>query len=122
MSKPTSFGRYLRRRRLGADLTLREVAAKLGITRVYLGEVERGVRATLPEKYWPKLVKVVPDVTMEELARENATSKPIQMDLSEAPEHYTDLAMSLARRVQTQSLSKDQLSEIMRILRSDDDE
>jgi transcriptional regulator with XRE-family HTH domain len=44
MARDSAFGRYLRGKRQRARLSLRAVAEKLGVTHVYLGEVERGVR------------------------------------------------------------------------------
>lgn len=42
-------GDEVRKARLGASLTQKEVAAELGITQAYLSMVERGVRAVSPE-------------------------------------------------------------------------
>lgn len=71
MSLPR-FGIYLRDKRVAAGLSLRHVADQLGITHVYLGEVERGVRGPLKRKHWDKLIKVIPGVTQENLERVEA--------------------------------------------------
>jgi transcriptional regulator with XRE-family HTH domain len=117
MGSANSFGRYLRRHRVAARLSLREAAAALGVSHVYLGEVERGVRPPLQRKWWPRLIQVIPSITERELVRESARKRPLQMDLSEAPAHYQELALSLARRIESKDLESDEVDEIMRVLK-----
>ena len=54
-SKPSPFGNYIRRMRVASGRSLREVADAIGISHVYLGEVERGVRGPLMESHWDAL-------------------------------------------------------------------
>ncbi len=59
-------GQMLRRARVGAGLSLRQVADALGWPHVYLGEIERGKRA-VPERHWPAVIALLPSLTIDEL-------------------------------------------------------
>ncbi|MHB1952323.1 MAG: helix-turn-helix domain-containing protein [Sulfobacillus sp.] len=114
------FGRYIRRQRTAADVSLRSAAKTLGVSAVYLGEVERGVRPPLKETHWGALIKAVP--TIEHTALEHLTAKvrPIQLDLRDSPLQYQDLALALARRIEKQNISKVDLEKLFSILGDDD--
>lgn len=118
MSKKTrhEFGRFLREQRVAADISLRSAATKLGVSAVYLGEVERGVRPPLKEKHWDKLLKVIPTISRNTLERLAADARPVQLDLRGASPHYQDLALSLSRRIESRNISKDDMDKLMAIL------
>lgn len=114
----TAFGRYLRTMRNAADLSLRDVAEALGgISHVYLGEVERGVRPPMKPEWWPKLAKAIPKVTVEELANRASESKPVQLRLEDAPPQYRELGLALARRIEDQDLSSADLNRLIDLLK-----
>lgn len=115
------FGRYLRERRVDAEISLRSAASKLGISAVYLGEVERGVRPPLKEKHWDKLLKVVPTLSREKLERFAVDARPMQLDLRDASPHYQDLALALSRRIDQQNISDKDLAKILAILGDEDE-
>jgi transcriptional regulator with XRE-family HTH domain len=112
----TSFGNYIQVRRRAAHLSLRQVAGKIGVSHVYLSEVERGVRAPLKRERWNDLVAAIPNVTIEELDKAAATSRPIQLSLADAPPQYQNLALALARRFEDRSLSGQEIQALLRIL------
>ena len=66
---PMYFGAYIRNARIDAGMSLRELAKRLDISHVYIGEIERGVKAALPESRWKKLVKALPAITLKDLDR-----------------------------------------------------
>jgi transcriptional regulator with XRE-family HTH domain len=113
----TPFGAYLRAQRVAAGLSLRQVADALGVSHVYLGEVERGVRGPIAKERWPQLLQAIPSLSQVELERRAATTRPLQLALSEAPPKYQDLGLALARRIQEQDLSQTELDNLLRILR-----
>ena len=120
-SRPTRFGSYLRRARVASGRSLRDVAAELKISHVYLGEVERGVRGPLRPEHWGALLGAIPQLTREELERQAAASRPLEVDVSDAPPRYQDLAMALARRLKNRDLSKAQIARLLKVLEADDE-
>ena len=119
--RPSRFGSYLRQARVASGLSLRQVANALKISHVYLGEVERGVRGPLREEYWDGLLKAIPTLTRGELERQAAASRPLEMDISDAPPRYQDLAMALARRLKNRDLTIGQISRLLKVLKADDE-
>ncbi|WP_224364881.1 helix-turn-helix domain-containing protein [Hyalangium versicolor] len=115
------FGNYIRQRRVEAGLSLRTVADLVGVTHVYLGEVERGVRGPLDKKWWPGLIQVVPGITEDELERKAAQTKPVQLALEDAPPQYQELGLALARRIAKQDLKTDEINQLMRLLKGEDE-
>jgi transcriptional regulator with XRE-family HTH domain len=63
----TPFGAYLRRERVRANRSLHYVAERVGVSRVFLSLVERGLRTPLGSKHWPALVKAIPAITLANL-------------------------------------------------------
>src|SRR5215472_4255880 len=117
--QPSPFGSYLRQARVASGLSLRQVASALKISHVYLGEVERGVRGPLRLEHWDRLVRAIPTLTRTELERHAATSRPLEMDISDAPPRYQDLAMALARRLKNRDLTVGQISRLLKVLKAD---
>lgn len=110
------FGRYLRQCRVDANVSLRAAARAIGVSAVYLGEVERGVRPPLREEHWDAVLRAVPLVRREKLERFSVRSKPVQLDLRNAPPAYRDLGAALARRIDRRNLSQTELERLMSIL------
>lgn len=110
------FGRYVRRQRAAANVSLRSAAKALDVSAVYLGEVERGVRPPLKEEHWDALIRAIPTIERDTLERLTAKAKPIQLDLRDAPPQYQDLALALARRIEKQNISKVDLAQLFSIL------
>ena len=117
----TAFGTYLRTKRVAAGLSLRAVADALEITHVYLGEVERGVRGPLNRKHWSKLRQAVAGISRDELQRLEAVSRPLQLNLQDAPPQYQDLGLALARRMEERDISPRDMKRLMKLLRGSDD-
>lgn len=118
---PHEFGRYVRRQRAAAGVSLRSAARALGISAVYLGEVERGVRPPLKEQHWDALVRAVPAIDRNSLERLTAKARPIQLDLRDTPPKYQDLALALARRIEKRNISRDDLEKLFSILGETDE-
>lgn len=122
MSPSKGFGRLLRARRVAAGLSLRDVADKVGVSHVYLGEVERGVRKTMNAERWPALTEAIPGLTKEDLERAAMVSRPVQLHLVDAPPQYQDLAFALARRIEDKDLGKAEIRKLLSILCGGSDE
>ncbi|HPM76265.1 MAG TPA: helix-turn-helix transcriptional regulator [bacterium] len=111
-----TFGRYVRRKRIEAGISLRDAAKRIGITHVYLGEVERGVRPPLQQKRWAALASAIPGIELSELER-NAQVHGFQLQLEDQAPQYQDLALALARRIEKADLSPEEIEQIGKILR-----
>ncbi|HET9949160.1 MAG TPA: hypothetical protein VFQ22_09585 [Longimicrobiales bacterium] len=96
-------------------MSLREVADTLGITHVYLGEVERGRRRVLPEKHWEKLVQAIPGLSLAELELAAAASEPLDpAAMEEGPGR--EVVVALARALEAKTLSEDVAKELLEVL------
>ena len=117
MTVPTFFGRKLREARLNSGLSLRDLAEKLGVTHVFLGEVERGVKSRLNETHWNALIKALPDLKKEELEDWSKRSQTLELDLRQQSEEFQDLTLVLARAIQTKKdIPERDRMKIMRLL------
>ncbi len=119
-SKPNRFGNYIRHMRVESGRSLREVADAIGISHVYLGEVERGVRGPLMESHWDALIAAIPGLARAELKRAAQVSRALEIDLSRAPARYQDLALALARRFKRRDLSEADLARLLKVLKGDE--
>lgn len=117
----THQGKYLRKHRVAAGLSLRNVADAVGISHVFLSEVERGVRPIMPRHHWPSLSAAIPGVTLESLARLAIENKPLEIELAGAPPQYKELGLALALRIQNQDLPATALTRLLAILQGNDD-
>jgi transcriptional regulator with XRE-family HTH domain len=122
MAKHSSFGSYIRKLRVEAHISLRELAEKMNISHVYLGEVERGVRPPFKKERWKDLIRYLPGLDSSDLERQALLSKPVQLDLADQPPRYQDLTLALARRIQQMDLSEKEMRQLMRVLRGSKDE
>ena len=111
-----TFGAYLRKKRIEAGLSLRDVSRYVGVSAVFLGEVERGVRVSIKQSRWQALEEAIPGFSGEEVQRLLAETRPMQLSLQGAPPQYQNLGLALARRLEQQDLKKAELDELMRIL------
>lgn len=116
-----TFGEYLREKRLAAGISLRKLADDLEITHVYLGEVERGKRRTLPESYWPDLVRRVPGISEAGLRAAADISAKVTIDPADHQGEVRDLAIVLARKLATGDVSNDKARKMLRILQGEGD-
>ncbi len=121
ITRPNRFGAYLRRQRIESGRSLREVAEAVGISHVYLGEVERGVRGPLKPDHWSALVRAIPGLTLEELRSHAEASRPLQLDVADAPARYQNLALALARRFERRDLSKAEIAKLLKVLKPEED-
>ena|SRR5437016_590857 len=115
--KSNHFGQYLRTTRVAASLSLRAVADAIGISHVYLGEVERGVRGPLRPEHWPALMRAIPAMRRDELDRHAQLSRPLQLDVADAPPRYQNLAMALARRLRKRDLTEAEIAKLFKVLK-----
>ncbi len=66
-----TFGQYLRKHRMAAEVTQRDLAASLGCSHPFVCEVERG-RRRLGERWWDALMRAIPSIAREALIEHRA--------------------------------------------------
>ncbi len=120
--EPSVFGRYLRKRRIAAGMSLREVADAMSVSHVLIAEVERGVRTSLKRERWKQLAEIIPGFSEDEIEREMAPLRGVQLELTDAPRAYLDLGLALARRIDRRDLRPAELDALLSILNSEDDD
>jgi transcriptional regulator with XRE-family HTH domain len=113
----SKLGHFIRNKRIEAGISLRKAAEMMGVSHVFLGEVERGVRASLSHDRWADLIRAVPTITLEDLERHSALTRPVQLDLRDAPLRYQDLGLALARRIEKRDLPEGQLQLMLDLLK-----
>lgn len=118
----TAYGALLRQRRTEAGLSLRDVAAKLGVSHVYLADVERGTRGPLKPEHEPALLQLMRNVRADELERARAVSRPVKISVENAPSQYQELVLALAKRMEQQDLTETQLQKLMKLLSNEEKE
>lgn len=107
-----SFGAYLKQKRTALGLSQRAVATAIGVSHVYLSEVERGTRGPITEARQAALAQVL-QVPVEEVV---AKSRPICIDTCDAPAAVQQLVLALAERVRRQDLSDEEIKKILAIV------
>lgn len=111
---------YARARRLGAGLSLRDVADSIGVSHVFYGEFERGVRRRIRQDRLAKLEDAIPGFSVKEY--EGLLKDPNVIALHDAPPQYQSLGRALARRMERGLLASGKIDKIMSILDEDEDE
>lgn len=121
-SSRSPYGALLRQRRLEAGLSLRDVANQLGVSHVFLADVERGLRGPLKAEHEPVLLKTIGNMKLGELERARALSRPVKITLENTPAQYQDLTLAFARRIERQNLGEKKLKQLLELLNSEDED
>jgi transcriptional regulator with XRE-family HTH domain len=118
---PERFGELLRKERRQADKTLGDVSRLLGISVVYLSDVERGNRRPLNNERILKIAKFLkknPTPLMEAADRERGF---IEYDIRKARPLAADVVGGLVAGLARGGVTDDQLHNIQRILNGEED-
>jgi transcriptional regulator with XRE-family HTH domain len=104
-SRPLSvWGITLRNARELHNVSISELATKLGVTRAYVGQSEFEGYATkiIPRKYWDKLIEALPSLTKVQLERAAAESaRKIIIDIDDLSHDQTEAAIHFAAYLST---------------------
>lgn len=92
----TPFGDYVRGARQRAGLSLRELGKALGVSHVYVREVECGHRPPFVRERWPALMAALPGITKSGLVYHLALTEGVTLSLADASPAYRELAIALA--------------------------
>lgn len=93
----TRFGELLRKLRMDANRSLGELARHLGVSVVYLSDVERGRRAPLA---FPKIIETATFLNVRPLPLFKAAAQhrgSFDLDVTDYPDSAFELLSSLAR-------------------------
>src|SRR5262249_22072906 len=101
--------------------SLRDVASVVGVSFVYLGEVERGVRGPIARERWPKLIEAIPELTIRDLEIAEAQTQPIAIDLRAVAPQVRALGIALARRIKDRSMDPEKADELLKVLGDEDE-
>lgn len=115
MSQATQFGDMIRRRRMDLNISVRDLARKIGVSHVFLGEVERGTRPTIGEAHWNALSLAL-QIPLEQIREAARRSAAVKLDLRGVAPEQAVVLEAFARRVANGSLSPERIAEIRRIL------
>lgn len=110
-----SFGRYMRDVRLKANVSLRDLAKALGVSHVFLSEVERGFRG-LARQHWPRLLEMLPELDPLRLEHMDKLRLPLRINVADKPAPLQDVCILFAERVEAGKLTAEQISAMRAIL------
>lgn len=113
---PTTFGGRLRELRSKQDVTLKELANELGVSVVYISDIERGRRNPPSGENINKIAKFLSTSPTELLNYADRYRDRVELSLNT----NSDTALALARQWDT--ISEEQAKEILNILKGDSDE
>jgi len=117
-----TFGSYLRRMRGENKISLRNLSNIVGLSHVYIAEVERGVAKPLQEEHWGKFVMAIPGLKLEKLRELAMGVGNYKLNFSQQPKLYSEVGLVLARRMEDHRLEDEELKQILEILQGPDDE
>lgn len=90
-------GQYIRKHRLAAGLSLRDLAAQLGVSHVFLGGIERGAKS-IPDHMVERLAACVSGIKTKTLRKHMAEVAPARFEIMRAGEVERNLAAAFARK------------------------
>lgn len=118
----TKFGDKLRELRLEKDLSMGQVARAIGVTTVYYSAVENGRQPAFPEKkvnYQTLAAVLGADVTeLSKLAADQRGN--VVVNLNKVADNNKGVVISLARMLNDNSLSDEQIEKIRQALEGED--
>lgn len=117
--KPSLFATYLREQRVKAGLSLRALAEVLGVSHVFLGEIERGRQRMLPRHHWDALLTAIPTIDRDTLEQLAVRSVPLHHDPMEMETYEFELAYALARRIREEGIPEPEAQRLIRIVTGD---
>lgn len=120
MNKTTPYGALLRERRVQAGLSLREVAEHIGVSHVFLADIERGTSGPLKPEREPALMEALPNIHKHELISARASST-YKITPATTPAKYMDMTAAFARRIERGNLSDTKVHRILELLKDGDD-
>ncbi len=110
------YGALIRRHRLKHRLTIRDLAAEIGISHAFLGAIEIGRAGPMSRAVEPKLLQALPSIPVDDLADARTLSEPVQITLSNTPDGCAALTRALAFRYSRRDLTPNEIRRLVRLL------
>lgn len=110
-------GRYIRKHRLKAGISLRQLAQTLEVSHVFLGALEREVKK-VPDRLVDKLASAVDGIKASRLRKLIRDDEPVCVEITPAGGSERDLALAFARKAQ-HGFSRDEVKALWDLLRED---
>lgn len=112
MGTGTTFGRWFRARREELKIGQAEIARLLELHVTTVSDVEHGRRTSFADHHHERIAEVL-EVTVEEVERRVAESRPWTIDLMDAPPRVRELTLALARAVRAGDLGDEDADELL---------
>lgn len=112
----TPFGKYIQAKREEAGLSRTPVAEQLGVSSVYLRDVELGLRSPLKPERWGGLVAAIPGLSLEDLEFYAGLSRPIRIDVSHMREDHQRFLATLVQRLRNKTLKPKTIKALLAVL------
>ena len=119
---PERFGEALRKRRRETKRTLSDIADVLGVSVVYVSDVERGNRRPLNNDSIIKVAKFLKTDAAPLIRAADQERGVIEYDIARARPLEADVVGGLVSGLARGGVTDDQLRRIKKILRTDDDD
>ena len=119
---PERFGEALRRSRRKAEKRLSDIADLLGVSVVYVSDVERGNRRPFSNERILKIARHLKTEATPLIAAADQERGVIEYDITKARPLEADVVGGLVSGLARGGVTDDQLRKIKRILRKDNDD
>lgn len=109
----THLGRYLRACRNEEGRSLRSLADEIGLSDVFLSQVERG-KKRLDRSHWAVIAEAIDCLDLDEMETRAQLDETMELDLEEDAD--PGLALELARRMTTTTLTDEKMNRLIALL------
>lgn len=109
----TNLGRYLRACRNEEGLSLRSLADQVGVSDVFLSQVERG-KKRLDRSHWDAIAEALDCIDIEEMDTRAELDETMDLDIEDDAD--AGLALELARRMTTTTLTDEKMNRLIELL------
>ena len=109
----THLGRYLRACRNEEGLSLRSLADQVGLSDVFLSQVERG-KKRLDRSHWQVIAEAIDCLQVDEMETRAELDETMEIDIEDDAD--AGLALELARKMTTTTLTDEKMNRLIALL------
>lgn len=116
--KPNNLGEFIRAMRKEAGMSLRAAAEEVGVSHVYLDQLERGEKGTGSAR-WPHLALAIPGITVDRLRRAaEADQREVVIRTETMDKTTREIVLRLANAVESGTMPREQVRKVLDALSS----